>query len=43
MYIKQPLKTQKKLKKIWKLYIKTQSLSIFLDVTKFADFWLKKD
>ena len=26
-------------KRDWKLYIKMQSISVFLDIAKFADFW----
>ena len=36
MFTKKSLKTQKKLKE-YKLWIKMQSVSVFLDIAKFAD------
>ena len=38
--LKQPFKTQKKLKKL-EIMHKIQSILVFLDITKVADFWLK--
>ena len=41
VFIKATLKDSKKVKKNEKLYIKMQSISIFLDITKVVDFLYK--
>ena len=39
IFIKKTLMTEKKLKqKNWRLYIKMQCISVFLDIAKFNDF-----
>ena len=39
--LKQPLKTQKKLNELVIAYQNVQSIFLFLDITKVADFWWK--
>ena len=41
MFIKTIIQVLKKLKELSIMYLNSQSLPVFLDVTKFADFWCK--